>query len=165
MIRNSDLVAGAIGLVALWSIGCHRQALTVSLGSRPPEDHCWWAVMRSPLRPDSVAVRFQRAFTAVGMTGATWTHNADTAWVHAGPTALSESGGATYESRVVAYWYGDSTHYRQYVAVTALAGDSVNLGQRTIPFCGATARAADVQGSAPQTPTGEETLKIWTRTP
>jgi len=121
--------------------------------------------MRSPLPPDSVAARYQRAFSAVGLSGSTWTHNADTAWVHGGPATLSDSPGATYESRVVAYWHGDSTHYRQFVTVIPQPGDSINLGQRTIPFCGATARAAGVQSSAPQTPTGEETLELWTRVP
>jgi hypothetical protein len=43
--------------------------------------------------------------------------------------------------------------------------DSVNAGQRTIPFCATTARAADVQAIVPQTPTGEEGLKLWTRAP
>jgi hypothetical protein len=74
-------------------------------------------------------------------------------------------GGATYESRVVGYWDGSSTHFRQFVSLVQNRSDSVNAGQRTIPFCATTARAADVRAIVPQTPTGEEGLKLWTRAP
>jgi hypothetical protein len=151
--------------IVISAAGCHNQVPPLSPTARRAEDPCWWAVMRSPLSQDSVARSFQQAFNAVGLTNPTIIRMADTAWVHAGPTRMAESGGAIYESRVVAYWHGDSTHYRQYIAITPQPGDSVNLGQRAIPFCGATARAAAVQGSAPRAPTGEETLTIWNRTP
>jgi hypothetical protein len=154
-----------IACVVILAASCHNQVPILSPTARGREDPCWWTVMRSPLSPDSVALRFQQAFRAVGLTNPTMTSLADTAWVHAGPTRMVESAGAIYESRVVAYWHGDSTHYRHYLAITRQPGDSVNFGQRAIPFCAATARAAGVQGSAPQAPTGEETLKIWTRTP
>jgi hypothetical protein len=151
--------------VVISAAGCHNQVPPLSPTARGAEDPCWWTVMRSPLSPDSLALSFQQAFKTVGLTNPTMTRLADTAWVRAGPTRMAESAGAIYESRVVAYWHGDSTHYRQYVAITRQPGDSVNFGQRSIPFCAATARAASVRGSAPQAPTGEETLKIWTRRP
>jgi hypothetical protein len=164
-MRGSQSATAVMMVIGIWSFGCRRQAVNLSPPVSHAEEHCWWAVMRSPLPPDSVAARFQRAFIAVGLTNAMWTHKADTAWVHGGPTALAASPGATYESRVVAYWHGDSTHYRQYVAVAPQPGESRNLGQRTIPFCTTTARAAAVLGSAPQAPTGDETLELWRRVP
>ena len=90
---------------------------------------------------------------------------ADSAWVHAGPTALPSMRAATYETRVVAYWDGSSTHFRQFVSVTPNLTDSVSVGQLTIPFCGASGSAAAVQAIVPQNPTGEESLKLWTRMP
>jgi hypothetical protein len=162
---NNSYRGALMTFVVISAASCHNQVPILSPTARGAEDPCWWAVMRSPLSPDSLALSFQQAFRAVGLTNPTMTRLADTAWVHAGPTRMAESAGAIYESRVVAYWHGDSTHYRQYVAITRQPGDSVNFGQRSIPFCAATARAAGVRGSAPQAPTGEETLKIWTRTP
>jgi hypothetical protein len=162
------VLAGAIGA------GCRRhRALPVAAPAwAGDEEYCWWAVLRSPLRPDSVAARFAGAFTAVGLTGVAWTRSADTAWAHAGPTALRGAGGATYASRAVAYWHGDSTHFRSYVAVgppppTAQPQPADTLGRGTdrIALCAAIARAAAVRGSAPRSPTGDESLPVWTRVP
>jgi hypothetical protein len=146
-------------LIAVLSAGCRAHpVVTAPLTARLSEEHCWWAVMRSPLPPDSVAIRFQRAFTAVGLSASAWTRSADTAWAHAGPTRMS---GATYASRVIAYWHGDSTHFRQYISIAAQPSDTIN----PIGFCQDISRAAAVPTSVPRTPTGEESLKLWTRIP
>jgi hypothetical protein len=159
--------------IAVLGAGCRRHpARTVPIRPQLEEEYCWWAVLRSPLPPDSVAARFQRAFTTVGLTGATWTRSADTAWARAGPTSLGgRYAGATYESRAVAYWRGDSTHFRHYVAIGqrpegwAPAADTVSFGGRLIGLCADIARAAAIPTSVPRTLTGEETLPVWRRRP
>ena len=150
-------------LIVVLSAGCRSHpVVTTPATARLSEEYCWWAVMRSPLRPDSVAARFQRAFTSVGLTSSTWTRSADTAWAHAGPTALGAgASGPMYESRVVAYWHGDSTHFRQYVSMAPKPGYSANK----IGLCQDIGRAAAVPTSVPREPTGEESLKLWTRIP
>ena len=155
-----------ISLLVLSVLACQHQAKRLT----PPllaaaEDHCWWAVTRSPLPLDSVVARFAGAFRTVGLDAVSTKRIADSAWVHGGPTVIPEMGGATYESRVVGYWDGSSTHFRQFVSLRQNRSDSANAGQRTIPFCATTARAAAVQAIVPQTPTGEESLKLWTRVP
>ena len=132
--------------------------------------HCYWAVFRSPLPPDSLAVHFQRAYSALGLTNATWTRQADTVWAHAGPTPLNgDLASAVAESRVVGYLRNDSTYFRHYVAVLPPPGgwphDTVNVTARQIEFCGEIGKAAAVNGWAPRNPDGEETLKVWTRMP
>jgi hypothetical protein len=158
------MFAGPLG------VGCRPSVVTTPVPAQMQEDHCWWAVLRSALPPDTVAIRFQRAFTAVGLTDATWTRSADTAWARAGPTLLSgRYAGATYASRAVAYRRGDSTLFRHYVAIALPTDrqmprpDTVNMGARQISFCGEIARAAAIPTSVPRSPTGEETLTVWTR--
>ena len=143
------------------------------------ESHCWWAVFRTTLPPDSVAMHFVRAFAQLGLRGGTWTQRGDTTWAHAEPTTLTSWHGATYAARVVAYRAGDSTHFRHFVSVAPPAGgwpasyDSVTADGRhlsvsavggPIGFCGALGRAATVHGTAPADPDGEEKLELWTRT-
>jgi hypothetical protein len=160
-------------LVTALATGCHHDPpRTAAAPAQSTEGHCWWAVYRTALPLDTVAVHFQRAYSDVGFSAATWTRTADTAWVHAGPTPLDRGPtGATYESRVVAYRRGDSTHFRHYVAIAApLAGwaqpsDSENLESGLIPLCGSIGRAAAVAGWAPGRPDGEETLSVWRRRP
>jgi hypothetical protein len=120
-------------------------------------------VHRSPIPADSVARRFQRAFEAAGLQVISKKQLGDTIWVsgHPGLTVRSP-----YQSRAVAYWHGDSTHYRYYVAITAASetadrADSPNL----VAFCGQIAKAAAIPGSTPREPTGEEQLAVWTRRP
>jgi hypothetical protein len=153
-------------VVAILSTGCRHKPVDITPLPAPlNETYCWFAVALSPLPADSVAVRFQRAYGAVGLTGAAWFHNADTAWAHAGPTPLQRgSVRATYASRVVAYWHGDSTHFRWYVATTPTA-DTANGSGDVIGFCGDVSRAAAVHGSAPQWPNGEDTLSVWRARP
>jgi hypothetical protein len=70
-----------------------------------------------------------------------------------------------YSSRVIAYWRGDSTLFRHYIAVgpappggTAERSDTMNLAARDIGLCGDVARAAAIPTVVPRNPTGEETL-------
>lgn len=142
------------------------------------EEHCWWAVFRTTLPPDSVATHFVRAFAQLGLRGGTWTQRGDTTWARAEPTALAAWHGATYAARVVAYRVGDSTHFRHFVSVAPPSGGwpasydsvtadgrhlSVSIAGAPIGFCGALGRAAAVHGTAPADPDGEEKLAIWTR--
>jgi hypothetical protein len=125
-----------------------------------------------------VAAHFVRAFDELGLHGATWTQRGDTAWAHAQPTRLDGWSGGTFSARLVAVRMGDSTHFRHFVGVAARAGgwpaahDSVTTDGRHlainpagagIGFCGALGRAAQVHGTAPADPDGEEKLGIWTR--
>jgi len=175
-------VAALVPLLAAAGAGCHRAAPAQSAASAPPalqEHHCWWAVFRTTLPPDSVAERFVRAFAQLGLRGGTWTQRGDTTWAHAEPTRLDEWRDGMFSARVVAFRVGDSTHFRHFIGNAPPAGgwpaayDSVTADGRhlainpaaaTIGFCGALGRAAQVHGTAPANPDGEETLDIWTRT-
>ena len=170
----------AIALLAATMAGvaaCHRPAPTPAPVTLE-ENHCWWAVFRTPLPPDSVALHFVRAFEQLGLRGSEWTQRGDTAWARAEPTRLAAWGRGTFSARVVAVRMGDSTHFRHFVGVAPPAGgwpaahDSVTAEGRHlainpagtgIGFCGALGRAAQVHGTAPADPDGEEKLDIWTR--
>lgn len=152
--------------------GCRHPARTTPTPTEPAEGYCWWAVFRTPLPPDTVAARFAQAFTSLGLTGATWSHRADTALAHAGPTVLDgPRGGGTYAARVVAYRHGDTTRFRHFVAITppprgwAPPADRVRPAGRHISFCGEIGRAAQTHGTAPREPNGEEKLDVWQRRP
>jgi len=182
LIRRIAAVAGLVPLLAGAGAGCHRAGPTTPPAPTPlalQEDYCWWTVFRTALPPDSVAEHFVRAFRQLGLRGGTWTQRGDTTWAHAQPTARSDWPGGTYAARVVAYRVGDSTHFRHYMSVAPPAGgwpasrDSVTDDGRhvsispsgsRIGFCGALGRAAQVHGTAPANPDGEEKLDIWTRT-
>jgi hypothetical protein len=171
-MRSLSCAAIVMMVAAPLGAGCRRSVVSTTVPAQMQEDHCWWAVLRSPLQPDTVAIRFLRAFTTVGLAHAAWTRSGDTAWARAGPTQLSDRhGGAMYSSRAVAYRRGDSTHFRHYVAIAlspdgrVAAVDTVGMGARQIGFCGEIARAAALPTSVPRSPTGEETLTVWTRTP
>jgi hypothetical protein len=157
---------------------CRRGAPEAPAPRALEENHCWWAVFRTPLPPDSVAVHFARAFEQLGLRGGAWTQRGDTAWARAEPTRLDAWSGGTFSARVIAVRKGDSTHFRHFVGVAPPAGgwpaahDSVTADGRhiavnpagaTIGFCGALGRAAQVHGTAPAEPDGEEKLDIWTR--
>ncbi len=106
-IRHSrHVVATSAILVLSLPFGCRHPVVATGTPPPPAEQHCWWAVIRSALPPDSVAARFQRGFAAAGLTGAMTTHDADTARAHAGPTQLGGAGGAMYSARAVAYVRG-----------------------------------------------------------
>jgi hypothetical protein len=173
MPRRPDAPLILAMLLGALGAACHRQpARTTPAPAWAIGHYCWWAVLRSPLPPDSVAAHFQRAYAAVGLTDAMWTQRADTAWAHAGPSALGgQIGGAQYESRAVAYRRGDSTHFRYYVSIapppaaSAQPSDTVDTSGASLAFCGDVARTVGFRWSAPRDPTGEESLPVWTRQP
>lgn len=150
---------------------CHRSAAAPALTPvQAPESHCFWTAFRTTLPPDTVASRYARAFTTLGLTGAVTSHAADTAWAHAGPTPLTlPNGSGTYAARVVAFRRGDTTYYRPFVSLTAdrqAAGeDSGRHTSRTIYFCGALAGAAQVHGVTQGRPGALEAMDVWRARP
>lgn len=161
------LGVAALAALALVTMGCRHRGAAVAAAPAPlPEEHCWWAVLRTTLPPDSVAARFQRGFAAIGLSNAAWAHQADTAWARAGAGSVGP-GGAAYESRAVAYQRGDSTHFRYWVALVPPAGAPAadGPGGGSIAACGRIARAAAVPTSVPREPTGDESLAVWRRRP
>lgn len=187
IVATSRPMAGlrgrSIGFAAAATIGMAacRRAPSAAVVPLPMEEHyCWWSVFRTTLPADSVALHFVSAFGALGLRGATWTQRGDTTWAHARPTRLADRHGAVYAARVVAYRFGDSTHFRHYVSVAPPEGgwpasyDSVTADGRRVSvsptgspigFCGALGQAAQVHGTAPADPDGEEKLELWTRIP
>lgn len=174
--RSAVASLALVGVVG--GTSCRRQLPVETEPLALREQYCWWAAFRTTLPPDSVAVHFVRAFGQLGLRGGTWTQRGDTTWAHAEPTTLAAWDGATYAARLVAYHAGDSTHFRHFVSVAPPPGgwpaphDSVTADGRhvaistsgsPIGFCGALGRAAQVHGTAPANPDGEEKLQIWTR--
>jgi hypothetical protein len=178
--------AGSMLTLLFLGTGCHRPpAVAPDVAPLPVSqnyEHCWNTVFRTDLPPDTVAVHFQRAFGALGLTNTTWVMRGDTTWAHGGPTRIDrETGGpATYEARVVAYRLGNSTHFRHFVSVTpppegwAAGSDSgiangrrygLSSGTRQIAFCGDLGPAARVHGTAARDPDPEVSLELWNRAP
>jgi hypothetical protein len=148
------------------SAGCHHsRAQTASAPtSWPEEGHCWWARYRTAIPPDSVAVRYARAFATLGLSGAGWSHQADTAWAEGGPTVLTRPAGTgLYAARVVAYRRGDTTFVRPFVAVRP--GDDRGAGRLSIPFCGDAIRTAQAGLLAPREEEPDDSLPVWRRRP
>jgi hypothetical protein len=147
---------------------CARPAARTITPAPLQEDHCWWAVLRSARSPDSVAARFTQAFRAIGFSSVAHSKQGDTVWATAGPTDLGPVG-AMFASRAVAYWHGDSTHFRYFVAVGrsthTQVRDTVARGRLLIDMCTQIARAARIGWSAPVSPTGDEELTVWHRRP
>jgi hypothetical protein len=115
-----------------------------------------------------VAARFAQAFIAAGFNSVRFTRRADTAWADASPTVLGAQNPATISSRAVAYWHGDSTHFRHFVSVgpaSSAQTDSVNFGKGLLDVCSQIARAAAIGWSRPGSLTGDESLPIWSRRP
>jgi hypothetical protein len=77
------IVARAV--TALFYAGCRRVASVTPAPMQLDEDHCWWAVLRSTELPDTLASRFQRAFTKVGLNDVRSTRSGDTVWVVTSP--------------------------------------------------------------------------------
>ena len=164
--RSSAVIATAVILTSALATSCHRPEVATPAPLALHEEYCWWAVFRTTLPPDSVAVHFVRAFQSVGLTDATWTQRADTAFAEAGPTRLPvEWEGARVAARVVAYRRGDSTHFRHFVGLQQAPSDSTNEGARRIGLCGALGQAAQLHGTSPREPDGEEKLDLWTHRP
>ena len=153
-----------LAVIGTLSGGCHRStAQTATKPSLwPTEEHCWWARQRTAAPPDSVAVRYARAFATLGLSGAGWSHQADTAWAEGGPTVLSRSDGTgRYAARVVAYRRGDTTFVRPFVAIRSdgEAGD----GRLAIPFCGDAMIAAHAGLTSPREEEPDDSLPVWRR--
>jgi hypothetical protein len=170
------ILASRILLGCMLITGCHRQtqpAPSLATAKSPRvREYCWWAVLRSARPPDSVAVRFQRAYQELMLGKVTSGRRGDTAWAHAGPSWISNRAtNASYESGALAYPIGDSTHFRYYVTISAPPGgwirqsDSVEASRGDIDFCTNIARHASIGWTAPNNPTGEESLALWALDP
>ena len=160
---------------------CHRQApASASAPVAASETACWWTVYRSGLPVDTVAVHLVNAFSAVGLTDASWVRQGDTAWAHAGPTRIAARFGGTFSARAVAFQRGDSTLYRYFVTAEPPPGgwrkgyDSVTVNNTHISvvpassglgMCAAIASRAQNGGKAPKAPNGEETMAVWSSQP
>jgi len=164
--RTTITLAALIFAAGSLNAGCRhlRRATASTPVAWPPEDRCWWAPFRTALPPDSVAVRFTRAFATLGLSGASWSQQADTAWAEGGPSVLSDSAWVgTYAARVVAFRRGDSTLFRPFVAVQPR--DSSNIARDLIGFCAQAMRAARAGATAPRTEEPDHTLPLWRRRP
>ena len=161
--RTASVFTAVAIFASLLITGCHRAALTTSSSSVwPPEGKCWWAPFRTALPPDSVAVRFARAYTMLGLSRAEWSHQADTAWAQAGPSVLADSGRVgTYAARVVAFRRGDSTLLRTFVAIGSSMAS--NVARERIGFCGETIRTAKPAATAPRIEEPDDALPVWRR--
>lgn len=165
-MTRASVAAALLALAALSFAACHPTVITARVATQPAEQYCWWTVLRTALPPDSVAARFEHAYTALGLSGAASSHIADTAWAHAGPTVLAgRSTGVTYASRLVAIGDGDSTSFRYAVEMTGPTGaNEQSGGSDNIEFCGAIAHAAAIHWTRPaRRPNAEDSLAVWTR--
>ena len=175
-MSRSVILASCALCSCILASACRHQTPAAEAPAAAPSSHvreyCWWAVLRSRRTPDSVAARFRRAYSELRLariTTGTW---GDTVWAHAGPTWVStNTTNASYESGAVAYSRGDSTHFRYYVTIAAPPGgwirqsDSVEANRRDIDFCADIARHAAIGWTAPNEPTGEESLSVWNANP
>ena len=181
MRATTIIRALCIGATFALTAGCHRQApVSEAVPVAAAETPCWWTVYRSALPLDTVAVHLMNAFSAHGLTGATWERQGDTAWASAGPTRLATRFGGTFAVRAVAFQRGDSTLYRYFVTAAPPAGgwrpgyDSVTVTGRHMSvtpagsglgLCVDIASSAQNGGKAPKAPNGEESLPIWSSRP
>ncbi|MDQ6827261.1 MAG: hypothetical protein M3081_00160 [Gemmatimonadota bacterium] len=168
MRRYRSLAALPMVLAAIMAAGCQRKVVSAPSPMATSWDHCWWTVMQSALPLDTVAARFERGFTVVGMTGVTVARSGDTAWVHAGPTPLGDYPmGSPWQMRAVAYRHGDSTRFRYFVGSDQQARasdpptDSSETTSQRIGLCTAVSKATAIRWLAPREPNGEETLAVW----
>jgi hypothetical protein len=153
-----------LALITTLSAGCHHSTPRIAStpASWPEEDHCWSAPLRTAVPPDSVAMRYARAYGTLGLSGAGWSRQADTAWAEGGPTVLSRpDGSGLFAARVIAYRRGDTTLVRPFVAVRPDGG--VNVGRLSIPFCGDAIRAAAALTTAPGAEERDDSLPVWRR--
>lgn len=166
---RTSLLVSALAIAAVSACGHPSpRGVEPTVSLVPASNYCWWAVLRTVRRPDSVAFRYTQAFQSLGFNNASWQMRGDTSWAHAGPQALPGQGSrAIYESRAVAYWHGDSTHFRLHVTIAkpvngwSPGDDSTAILQGNIDFCADIERRAQIGVSAPKSPTGEEALPVW----
>jgi hypothetical protein len=157
-------------LLACGALGCRASVNSAPAPIDLKEEYCWFTVLRSDRAADSVAARFTQGFIAAGFNQVTFARRADTAWATAAPALLTLRERVQVSGRAVAYWHGDSTHFRYFVSIgppaAKLGGtDSVNFGGNLLDMCTRIARAAAIGWSAPRALTGDESLAIWTRVP
>ena len=156
-----------LAITATLAVGCHHPRAQTAITPRAALEygHCWWAAYRTAMSPDSVAARYARAYTTVGLANSGWAHFADTAWAEAGPTALVREGDTlTYAGRVVAIRRGDTTFFRPFNALQPDDGTGKGTGYR-IGFCGEVSRAALTGGAAPRDEEPDDSLPLWRRRP
>jgi hypothetical protein len=176
MVRTSGVLTGSLLLLATGLACAPRRAATPSSAAvaAGTTDHCWWSTHRSTLPPDSIAVRFERAFAAVGFSGVTQGSAADTAWTQTEATVLPGAPPDALRTMwAVAYRRGDSTHYRYFVESARISPTETVAASGTTPaapagvilLCTAVARAAAIPGVQPPQPTGEEADEVWRRRP
>ena len=157
-------------LTAIACGACHRSSVQTLAANSMREEYCWWTVLRSARPADSVAARFASAYISAGFSNVVFHRHADTAWAGAAPTQLAANS-PLFASRTVAYWHGDSTHFRYFASVGrplrtgVQSRDSVDFGKHLLDLCATIARSAAIGWSAPRSATGDEALKIWTRIP
>jgi hypothetical protein len=177
-MSHDGAIAALATVLTLVITGCqHAPAAIPPTPDSAIVHQCGGAVFRTSLAPDTVAVHFVRAFTTLGLRGATWLQRADTIWVHSNPTPLGSAyGGGVYQAGVVGFRHGDSTYFRHSLIAAAPASgwpapyDSLTPGDRQVTLtpanswiglCGRLGQAAQVHGTAPRDPDGQETLKVW----
>ena len=164
-MTRAPVVPAVSALVALLFSACHPAATTALVVAQPAEQFCLLTVLRTALPPDSVAARFEHAYTVLGFSGAASSHVADTAWAHAGPAVLADRlSGTSYASRLVAIRDGDSTSFRYAVEMTGPPPmEDQSGGWDKLELCGAIAHAAAVRWSRPsRRPNAEDSLEVWT---
>jgi hypothetical protein len=165
MRRSLAVHATLLAIATALTAGCHHPAQTaVTPRASIEEGHCWWSAFRTAMPPDSVAAQYAQAYATLGLTGAGWSQQGDTAWAQAEPTLLERpEGTGTYVARVVAYRRGDTTFFRSYDGVQS-AGPA-NLGAMAIGFCGEASRASHVAAAAPRDEEPDDSLPLWRRRP
>ena len=143
-------------VVAL-STACRRPATVATTPTPSAEEYCWWAVVASPLRADSVAQRFARAFTSYGLADLRIDAIGDTIVVEAGPTRPPSLDSGQVASRLVVVPSENGARFRHFVTL------SPDLERRLLDVCAALAAAARVGAVAPREQTGAEALPVWMR--
>ena len=165
-----------LALTASILVACRHQATPPTSAAAPlpsrTREFCWWAVLRAASAPDSIAGRFQRAYSELNLANVATGKWGDTAWAHAGPSsAPMRTTNVLYESGALSYPTGDSTKFRYFVAISAPPGgstrssDSVAASAGDLDVCADIARRASIRWSAPKSPTGEESMPLWDASP
>jgi hypothetical protein len=157
-------------------VACQHQATPATSAAQPlssrNREFCWWAPLGTMSSPDSTAGRFRRAYAELKLANVSMGKRGDTAWAHAGPSALpTRTTNALYESGALAYPERDSTKFRYFVAISAPPGgwnhssDSVSANAGDLDLCADIARRAAIKWNAPKAPTGEESMPLWNASP
>jgi hypothetical protein len=137
----------------------------------PKDEYCWWTAVSTTLPVDSVASRFARAYSTLGLGSVVSSRVGDTVLVRAGPTALAATLPGRYASRMVAFQHGDSTRFRWYWSIVPLADQlmtdsaSTPMGGRGIGFCGEIGKIVAIHGWGPRGPSGADSIAVWQRRP